>query len=148
MRIDTIKIRNFRNIRELQLHPGPGMNLICGENAQGKTNFVEAVWLFSGLRSFRGARDSELVAFEEESAFLEISFLGDGRSQTSKITLTPRRHFFLNEIKESSLCGILPMSVFSPAHLSLIRDGPAKRRQFLDEAIGQLYPTYSKTLSR
>ena len=64
MKINKIDVRGFRNLQTLQLEPDPQINVIYGENAQGKTNFIEALWLFSGMKSFRGAKDAELVGFD------------------------------------------------------------------------------------
>ena len=63
MKVNRLGFRDYRNLKENELIPGPQVNVICGDNAQGKTNLLEAVWLFTGGRSFRGARDQELIAF-------------------------------------------------------------------------------------
>ena len=150
MRIKRIALQNFRNIEQLELRPGEGINLIHGENAQGKTNLIEAVWLFSGMKSFRGARESEMVRFGQENARLTVEFFSEGRDQSASLTLGRKRGVWVNEIKRdavSDLCGVLPAVVFSPVHLSLVKDGPSERRHFLDTAIGQLLPSYNSALS-
>ena len=73
MKIDSIEIENFRNIEKLKLD-FDDVNIIWGENAQGKTNLIEAIYLFTGSKSFRGVRDKELVEFKKESAKLKIDF--------------------------------------------------------------------------
>ena len=68
MKVNRLGFRDYRNLKENELIPGPQVNVICGDNAQGKTNLLEAVWLFTGGRSFRGARDQELIAFSSQAA--------------------------------------------------------------------------------
>ena len=63
MKIKSLKIKGFRNLEEINFEPCENVNVIYGENAQGKTNLIEAVWLFTGAKSFRGAKDSELKGF-------------------------------------------------------------------------------------
>lgn len=150
MIIKNILIKNFRNLEDLELSPGAGINVICGLNAQGKTNLIEAIWLFSGQKSFRGARDNELIRFERPSSSIKAEFIGEQREETAEMVLGQNRKTLLNGIKCDSqvkLCGEFPMIVFSPIHLSLIKDGPALRRRFLDQAIGQLFPSYNEALS-
>lgn len=150
MLFHKIILQDFRNIASLELTPGEGLNVIRGENGQGKTNLIEAFWLFTGMRSFRGARESELIRFGQSGASVSCSFESEGRTQSARIQFGAKRGGFLNEIRfpsPSALCGKVNAVVFSPSHLALARDGPAERRRFLDEAIGQLYPTYQKNLS-
>lgn len=148
MRFHEIALRDFRNIPSLTLHPGEGLNIIRGENAQGKTNLIEAFWLFTGMRSFRGAKESDLIRFGQEQADISCSFWSEGREQSARIRFGANRGIFINEIRSSAseICGKVNVVVFSPSHLALARDGPAERRRFLDEAIGQLYPTYQKNI--
>ena len=79
MKVNRLGFRDYRNLKENELIPGPQVNVICGDNAQGKTNLLEAVWLFTGGRSFRGARDQELIAFSSQAgAVLALDFRGGG----------------------------------------------------------------------
>lgn len=149
MTLKEMTIENYRNIQSLSLSFGDELNIICGENAQGKTNLIEAIWLFSGMRSFRGAKDGELVSFSAEFCRLTAKFLEGEREQEAQIVLGQKKAVAKNGVKcegASELCGVFPMVVFSPVHLSLIKDGPALRRRFLDAAIGQLYPSYREAL--
>ena len=150
MRIDRIRTAGFRNLFPGEIAPGPGVNLFCGENAQGKTNILEAMWLFTGGRSFRGAKDAELVTIGQEKAALTMDFFAAEREQTAEIAIAARRTATLNGVSlgpagklAGRFCGI----VFSPAHLSLIKDGPDNRRRFLDAAYCQLRPSYIGVLS-
>lgn len=150
MQVARVTFENFRNLKPGQFEPCPGVNVIIGENAQGKTNLLEAIWLFTGTKSFRSAKDSELVAFGKKQCRLAMDFSAGGREQSAEIAIHARRMATLNGVKLSSavklageFCGI----VFSPADLSLIKGGPAERRRLIDAAYCQLRPTYVKTLS-
>ena len=78
MRVDRLRCASFRNIEELVIEPHEGMNVICGENAQGKTNIIEALWLFTGAKSFRGTKDSSFIKFGEQRAKSELDFIFEG----------------------------------------------------------------------
>ena len=158
MKLKNIQLTNFRNINALCLTAADGVNVICGENAQGKTNLTEAIWMFTGAKSFRGAKDRELIRFGQQSCQTTISFASEQREQTASIELfSPEavaqgqksKIVTLNEISlesASELSGQFYAVVFSPADLSLIKDGPALRRKFLDTAIGQILPRYQHYL--
>ena len=151
MRVTRISLSNFRNISDSSLSPSPEINVITGENAQGKTNLLEAIWLFCGAKSFRGAKDSELIAHENESARIEMDFYSHGYEQSAKITLSSGRETLIGGVpvsNQSELAENFCAVVFSPVHLSLIKDGPEKRRKFIDTAISQLRPRYSTAVSQ
>ena len=148
MKINSIRLENYRNIENLNVS-FDDVNIIWGENAQGKTNLIEAVYLFTGAKSFRGAKDSQLVMFSKEKSRLNIDFEGNGREQTAEIVIDSKRHASLNGIKKksaSSLGDELKAVVFSPAHLSMIKDGPVERRHFIDNALCQLKSNYRNLL--
>lgn len=149
MKLISLTVRDFRNLEEVTFSPAQGTNLILGENAQGKTNLLESIWMFSGQRSFRARRESELIRFSQPFFRLEATFFDGEREQTAEIAIGEKKLVTKNGIKQKSLSqlsGEFPMVVFSPEHLSLIKDGPAERRRFLDSAIGQLYPDYTEAL--
>lgn len=150
MKVTRLDFDGFRNLKTGCFEPGDGVNVIVGENAQGKTNLLEAIWLFTGTKSFRAAKDSELVSFEAPQSTLALQFEANGRKQEAEITIQTRRAATLNGVKQASaakLAGVFCGIVFSPAHLSLIKGGPAERRRLVDAAYCQLKPTYVKTLS-
>ena len=150
MRADRLTLRGFRNLQESCCVFDPGVNIVYGENAQGKTNFLEAVWLFTGGKSFRGAKDKELISFYQDAAFLELNFFAEERDQQATIAIRGRRMAELNGIKQATparMAGKFCAVVFSPAHLSLIKDGPEERRRFMDGAICQLRPSYIRDFS-
>lgn len=152
MKVERLSFQKFRNLREGEIHPDPETNVIYGANAQGKTNLLEAVWLFTGGKSFRGARDAELVAFGEENASLSLDFFSEEREQTARLFFAGgRRAGELNGVHKgaaSQLVGSFCAVVFSPEHLSLVKEGPAGRRKFLDGAICQMKPAYIGLLAR
>lgn len=151
MKILKLEIKNFRNIKEAVVIPFEEMNVICGENAQGKTNLLEAIWLFTGAKSFRGAKDNEYVLFNEKNSSIKLSFLSEGIEKEAEIEIYEKRNAFINgkKLKSASLlAGNFYAIVFSPTDLSILNDGPAVRRKFLDIAIGQLYPSYIETLRK
>lgn len=150
MIIKRVKIKNFRNISDIEFFPNEKVNIICGENAQGKTNILEALWLFSGAKSFRTGKDIYFLKFGEEKAFIEIDFLSGGCDNNIRIEFKENgKTAFLNNKRlknVSLLAGNFNVFVFSPVDLSLIKDSPSVRRRFLDISIGQIYPKYIEIL--
>lgn len=147
MKIDSIEIENFRNIEKLKLD-FDDVNIIWGENAQGKTNLIEAIYLFTGSKSFRGVRDKELVEFKKESAKLKIEFENKSRKQNAELIIKGRRTAKLNGIEKSAtaLGDELKAVIFSPVHLSMVKDGPIERRKFIDNSLCQLKSNYRSVL--
>lgn len=153
VKISRIEIENYRNIKKMEFTPCSGVNIIFGDNAQGKTNLVEAIWLFTGAKSFRGGKDQELICFDEEKAHISLEFLKDERDQCASIDIPRkgRKEVQLNYVSlssQSALAGEFYAVIFSPVHLSLVKDGPEIRRRFLDLAIGQLMPRYVDIMGR
>lgn len=150
MRIESLSLEGFRNIASLRLSPGPGANIIYGDNAQGKTNLLEAMWLFTGSRSFRGAKDGDYLPFGGGTAVLELGFFAEQREQSARIAFgADKKLVHLNEVKQerlSALSGVFCAVVFSPDHLSLVKEGPEKRRRMIDASLCQAYPKYGKIL--
>ena len=150
MRVKELSFEGFRNLHPGRWQPDGGVNILYGDNAQGKTNLLEACWLFTGGRSFRGAKDAEMVQFGADAARLGLTFEGGGREQEATVTIKQRRSVSLNGISlpsASKLAGKFCGVVFSPAHLSLIKDGPDGRRRFIDAAYCQLKPAYVGALT-
>lgn len=148
MKINSIQIENFRNIEKLNLS-FDNINIIYGENAQGKTNLIEAVYLFTGSKSFRGVRDKELITFNRQFSRLKIDFENKNRHQNAEIFIENKRTATINgvEKKSASVLGEeLKAVIFSPVHLSMIKDGPSLRRKFVDNALCQLRFNYRNVL--
>jgi DNA replication and repair protein RecF len=141
----------YRNLQPGELIPENSINVIFGKNAQGKTNLLEAMWLFTGGRSFRGSKDADLIAYEMQRAEVKLSFFSEEREQTAQINIeNARRSAILNGIPKKTaaeLIGKFCAVLFSPEHLSLVRDGPSFRRNFIDSAICQIKPSYAGLLS-
>lgn len=151
MRATALECVNFRNIASERIEPCQGVNVIYGDNAQGKTNLLESLWLFTGCRSFRGSKDNELINFNAKKALLSLDFYGYDRDQNISLEIEKGRKFSLNGVNmksSSKIMGEFLAVVFSPVHLSLVKDGPYERRRFLDIAISQLKPKYAVTLSQ
>ncbi len=151
MTVNSVKIKNFRNITDLSFTADNGVNVIYGENAQGKTNILESLWLFTGCKSFRGAKDLELIKFGEEFTKINLEFSDNIREKKSEIIINEKKkNVFHNGVQlrsSADLIGSFYAVIFSPSHLSLIKDGPAARRKFLDTALCQLKPSYAKNLA-
>ena len=149
MLVKRIQITDFRNIEKADVRFSEGVNLLVGNNAQGKTNIIEALWLFCGAKSFRGAKDSSFVKFGTNGGKNKISFISGGAEHTARMVFGEKRTAYLdsNMLKSGSeLAGALKAVVFSPADIMLINGGPDKRRHFLDVSIGQLLPSYISVL--
>ena len=150
MKITELSLENYRNIENISLSPCEGVNIIYGENAQGKTNILEAIFLFTGLKSFRSSKDSELVMFGKDFSRIKTQFETSHRKNTSEIKITDRRRASLNGVSLKSpteLMSRFPASLFSPGFMSLIQNGPSERRKFIDSAICQIKPRYAVLLS-
>ena len=147
MKVKKLYLKDFRNYGECLFEFGEGINILYGENAQGKTNVIEALYLFSSARSHRGSKDREMITFNKDEAELKITFDSQMREQESALKLykEKNRKLFINEIEQKyqkALLGIFATVIFSPADLSLVKDGPEERRRFADTDISQIRPNY------
>ncbi len=142
----------FRNYTHMEAKFDPGVNLIYGDNAQGKTNLLEAIAYLSAARSHRARYDREMIMLGVDSAFIQGEIFTRGRNFTVEANLHrgSRRELRSNGVKLKSageLSGILTTVLFCPEDLQLIREGGAARRRFLDTAICQLRPRYGEALA-
>lgn len=139
MKVIAVKFENYRNLKNNIIQPCEGVNIIYGDNAQGKTNLLEAIWLFCGGHSFRNAKDSEIIRWEENFARLEMRFFGQEREQTAKLVFNGnKKQLEINGVQKKSAAALIEKFcavVFSPEHLNLIKRGPSQRRKFIDSAI-------------
>ncbi len=152
MIVKSIYLRNFRNYEEQKIEFDEKINIITGNNAQGKTNILEAIYLFSLGKSMKSSKDAEMIKFGEDEARVGIEFLSKGRPFEGNIVFdrSRRKKIFINDIpirKNSELAGNLNVVFFGPEYLSLIREGPKKRRKNLDVLICQLKKGYLSALS-
>lgn len=152
MFIKSVFFENYRNLKTSKFFPSKGINVICGDNAQGKTNLIECLWLFTGGRSFRGSKDSELTTFGFQGTKIKICFNSCERDQTIEISIkNGKRKAILNDVPKnyiSQIVGSFCAVIFSPDHLTLIKNGPDERRNFIDAAICQIKPSYTTLLNR
>lgn len=151
MIVTSLSLKNYRNIATLSLSPCSKVNVIYGDNAQGKTNILEAIWLFTGNSSFRGARQSDLIKFDENITQLKLHFKNKQREQNCLISFSnnisryTKKEMHLNNVplkKSSELAGNFYCVVFSPDDLDFVKGSPIHRRKFLDVAISQINPQY------
>jgi len=157
MYIQRLATVNFRNLEDGEIFPCEGVNVIYGDNAQGKTNLLEGLWLFTGGHSFRGAKDGELPRLDREKggnfpmASLALDFFSEGRPQKAVLQIeNGRRSSVINGVKKktgSALVGKVRAVIFSPEHLLLVKEGPSRRRTFIDGALCQLKPGFAGALS-
>lgn len=153
MIIKSIELKNFRNYEELNLNLDGGTNILYGDNAQGKTNILESIYVSGTTKSHKGSRDKEMIRFGENEAHIrtmveknQMSYQIDmhmkkNRSKGIAINGVPIR-------KASELFGVLNMVFFSPEDLNIIKNGPSERRRFLDSEICQLDKIYLSDLTK
>lgn len=152
MIVKSIALDFFRNYLHFEADFSPQVNVICGENAQGKTNLLEAVGYLSTAASHRARYDRELIQFGVDHAFLKAEVFSRERdfSLEARLSRSERRQLFSNGVRlktAGELSGIINTVFFCPEDLFLIRDGAAERRRFLDECICQLRPRYAAALA-
>lgn len=146
MFIRRLSFSGFRNLKEGDISPGQGVNILYGDNAQGKTNLLEACWLFTGGKSFRGAKDRECVSLSADEATLSLQFEAQEREQEATLHFGMRKTLSLNGVPQravSAITGRFCAVVFCPTHLQLISGAPDGRRRFMDAAYCQLRPGYA-----
>ena len=151
MRIESVRLENFRNYDRLELELDAGTNLFYGDNAQGKTNILESVYLCGTTKSHRGSRDREMIRFGQEEAHIRMSIvkkeipyrldmhLKKNKAKGIAINGVPIR-------KASELIGLGNFVFFSPEDLNIIKNGPAERRRFMDMELCQLNRVYVHSL--
>ena len=151
MKIERLFLENFRNYKTADVTFSDGQNLIFGENAQGKTNLLEAIFYLSCLKNFHSSKDFDAVMLGEREGRIFGEFEAYGRKLDVELRLrNGSRKLMVNGIEEkrpSNHIGLIKTVVFSPDDLKLIKDGPALRRRFLNIAISQMRPSYIKALA-
>ena len=150
MWIEKIALTNFRNYENQEIILNKNINIFYGENAQGKTNIIESIFLSSIGKSFRTSKDSELIRFGQKDTFLEFNFQNSKRDGNIKIIISNKKNIFLNKIKLkklSELLGNIHTVIFTPDDINILKQGPQMRRKFLDIMISQLRPNYMHIFS-
>ncbi|MCC8169158.1 MAG: DNA replication/repair protein RecF [Oscillospiraceae bacterium] len=151
MYISSVTLNNFRNYEYAKIELSPFTNVIYGDNAQGKTNILEAIYIFSHGKSHHSKSDRELIRFKESFAKLSIEFHDSERSYNAFMQLNRggKKSIKINHVqitKLSMLMSYLNVVMFSPEDLDLVKGSPGARRRFIDAAISQLYPGYLASL--
>lgn len=153
MGLSDLYLRSFRNYTEERLEFDPGVNLIVGQNAQGKTNLLEAIAFLGSGKSFRALKNAEMIAFSAPFCELEGKVTAQEREQTIRWLLFPTRQprqLQVNGVKKKTaadLTGLLPTVLFCPEDLMILKTGSAARRKFGDSALCQLRPNYDAALA-
>ncbi|MBR2650276.1 MAG: DNA replication/repair protein RecF [Clostridia bacterium] len=151
MRVKSFRAQNFRNIEKCALTFSENVNVLLGENAQGKTNAVEGIYLFARGKSFRRGDDKELVRFGAEGFNISIEYEDkDGVSTLEYAVFGRERRRRKNGYKVSragEFIGSFRAVLFCPDDLNLVKGGPDERREFLNVAISQCYPSYISVYS-
>jgi len=150
--IDWLALSDFRNYRELKVSFAPGINVIYGENAQGKTNMLEAMFYLSSAKSHRARYDRDMVAFQSELAQVEGLIHTREREYriNARLPRCGRRQLTINGVRlktAAELSDVLHTVLFCPEDLNLVRDGAAARRRFMDGSICQMRPKYAAALA-
>lgn len=147
MFIKSLELKNYRNYDELSMDFSKGTNLLYGDNAQGKTNILEAIYLGATTKSHRGSKDRELIKFHENESHIRIQYekqeivhqldmhLKKSKSKGAAIDRIPIR-------RSSDLLGQIPVIFFSPEDLKIVKNGPSERRKFLDIELSQMEHLY------
>jgi len=150
----NIYVEKFRNIDSASVDFCEGVNVLIGENAQGKTNLLEAIYMTSLGKSFRMGNDKDVINFDSDYCYVRNSYTDDQRDMEVGMRIFRDRRAKVieqNKVKirkTSEMVGGFKVVLFCPEHLSIVKDGPAERRNFFDVAISQIRPLYIKSLQR
>ena len=152
MYIESIQLKNFRNYEFLELEFDRGTNIFYGDNAQGKTNILESVYLCGTSKSHRGSKDRELIRFHEEEAHIRLMVKKETASYRIDMHLKKNRAkgVAINSLpihKARELLGVVNLVFFSPEDLNIIKNGPSERRRFVDMELCQLDNLYLTDLA-
>nr|WP_296156975.1 DNA replication/repair protein RecF [uncultured Blautia sp.] len=152
MYIESVQLKNFRNYENLELKLDKGTNIFYGDNAQGKTNILESVYICGTTKSHKGSKDREIIRFGEEESHIRMNVIKD--ELTYKIDMHLRKNkakgVAINGLpirKARELFGIVNLVFFSPEDLNIIKNGPGERRRFMDLELCQLDQIYLTDLA-
>lgn len=150
MFISNVRLENFRNYDLEEISLIEDINVIYGNNAQGKTNIIEAIFLCSMGKSFRAKKDKELIKFDSTSSRVEVEYQRADRTGKIRAEISDKKIFFSNDVKQnkiSDIIGKINVVIFTPDDIELIKGGPSERRKFLDMMISSLRPNYIHLLN-
>ena len=153
MYVDLLKLKNFRNYEDLEIHFSDRINIIHGDNAQGKTNILEAIYLAATTKSHRGSKDKDIILFGKDDSHIRLNLkkrdvghridmhLRKAKPKGVAIDGIPIR-------RSTELFGLINIIIFSPEDLSIVKNGPGERRRFMDMEICQISRIYYSNLLR
>ena len=153
MIIKSLELADFRNYEKLNIEFSSGTNILYGDNAQGKTNILEAIYLSATTKSHKGSKDKEIIRFGNEEGHIRTILERDGASYRVDMHLRKNKSKGIaidgQKIKRASdLVGKLNIVFFSPEDLSIIKNGPSERRRFMDMELCQLDQIYLNNLAK
>ena len=153
MKINSIILENFRNYKNLELDFDESRNIIVGENAQGKTNLVEAIYLTAFARSFRTNNSQDLIRFGESSARVSTDITSEDLEKNINIVIRADGKKMIKKdgkaiSKTTELLNNVVVIIFSPDDLRIIKDSPERRRSFINRELSQMRPRYYELLKR
>lgn len=151
MIIESVELKNYRNYNELHMDFSQGTNLLYGDNAQGKTNILEAIYVCATTKSHRGSKDKEMIGFGEEESHMKLNIRKNDVPYRidMHLRMNKTKGVAINGIpihKASELFGVVNVVFFSPEDLNIIKNGPAERRRFIDMELCQLNKLYVHSL--
>ena len=143
MIIESLELKNYRNYKELHMDLHPGTNVLYGDNAQGKTNILESMYVCATTKSHKGSRDREIINFGEDESHIKMNIRKNDVPYRIDMHLKKNKTkgVAVNGIpirKASELFGIVNIVFFSPEDLNIIKNGPAERRRFIDLELCQI----------
>ncbi len=155
MQITKLSVDGFKNLKNVEIYPHEKLNIFCGKNAQGKTNLIEAIWLCSGIKSFRSTKDKGMIDINGNVMNIDLSFKNNFRIQDIHYAMArpnvKEKNVTLNGVKlkaPSKLFGNLDCVIFTPEDLELSKGSPENRRQFLDLSVSQIKNSYGSVISK
>ena len=145
--IKKINLKNFRNYRDLDIELCKGVNIFYGNNAQGKTNIIESVYIASTGKSHRAQKDADLIKWEYEDSKIKVDYQKEDNEKCIEVYLNRnlQKQIKLNGArlcKIGDLIGNLNTVIFSPDHMKIIKNGPVEKRRFMDIILSQVKPGY------
>ena len=145
MYIKKIKLQNFRNYNEQEIILNNNINVFFGQNAQGKTNIVESIFICSLGKSFRTNKEKELIKFNENNTRIEMEYEKKDRNGKINYNIGDKKEIFINDVKIkklSEILGNINIVLFSPEDINILKEGPSQRRKFINMLISQVRPKY------
>lgn len=150
MLITELELQNFRNYEKQKIKFCNNINIFYGDNAQGKTNIIEAIFISAFGKSFRTSKEKELIRYNENFLNINLKYQNKDRDGNIKIQIEDKKNISINGIKIkklSELLGNINVVLFTPDDINILKNGPSQRRRFLDMMIGQIRPNYVYNLN-